>query len=119
MTKKRSLNYSDPKFVLGDEWTPLLAPIITTPPMSVAVSSGGKATLSVSVAAVPAPSYQWLRNGRDIKGATQSDYAIKSVSRRDAGIYRVVISSIAGKVTSAAARITVIAARRRSRLSPP
>jgi pectin methylesterase-like acyl-CoA thioesterase len=117
--EKAIANYSDPKFVLGDEWTPLLAPIITTPPMSVAVSSGGKATLSVSVAAVPAPSYQWLRNGRDIKGATQSDYAIKSVSRRDAGIYRVVISSIAGKVTSAAARITVIAARRRSRLSPP
>jgi pectin methylesterase-like acyl-CoA thioesterase len=112
-------NYGDPKFVLGDEWTPLLSPIITTQPKPASVSVGQKAILSVSVAAVPAPGYQWLRNGRNIKGATRSEYTIKSVSGRDAGIYRVVVSSIAGKVTSGAAKLTVMAPRRRSHLSRP
>jgi pectin methylesterase-like acyl-CoA thioesterase len=109
-------NYSEPKFVLGDEWIPLLAPIITTQPASVSVSVGESAILSVSVAAVPAPRYQWQRNGRNIKGATESEYVIKSVRSRDAAIYRVVISSIAGKVTSGAAKFTVIASTRRSHL---
>jgi pectin methylesterase-like acyl-CoA thioesterase len=117
--EKAIANYGDPKFVLGDEWTPLLAPIITTQPGSFSVSVGERAILRVSVAAVPAPAYQWQINGRNIKGATQPSYAIKSVRSRDAGVYRVVISSIAGKATSAAARITVMAARHRSRLSPP
>jgi pectin methylesterase-like acyl-CoA thioesterase len=114
---KTIANYGDPKFVLGDEWTPLLAPIITTPPASVSASIGGKATLSVSVAAVPAPKYQWQKNGRNIVGAAQSVYAIERVDSRDAGRYRVVIFNTAGKVTSRDAKLTVISIRRRSHLA--
>jgi len=107
-------NYGDPKFVLGDEWTPLLAPIITTPPMSISVSIGGKATLGVSVAAVPAPKYQWQKNGRNIVGAEQPVYTVERVNSKDAGSYRVVLSNTAGKVTSRVAKLTVISPRRRS-----
>ncbi len=112
--EKTVANYSDPKFVLGDEWTPSLAPIITTQPGSISVSIGDPASLRASVAAVPSPDYQWQKNGRDIKGATQPVYAIKNVTSKDAGTYRVVISSIAGKVTSRAAKLKVGAPRHRS-----
>ena len=111
---KSIANYGDPKFVLGDDWTPLLAPIITTQPASVSVSIGQKVILSASVAAVPAPKYQWQKSGRNITGAAQSVYAIGSVDSRDAGSYRVVISNIAGKVTSRVAKLTVVSARRRT-----
>ena len=115
---KAITNYGDPKFVLGAEWTPLLAPIITAQPASVSVSSGEKVILSVSVAAVPAPNYQWQKSGRDITGAAQSVYAIESVDSRDAGSYRVVISNTAGRVTSRVAKLTVLSPRRRGHLSP-
>ena len=104
---KAIANYGDPKFVLGDEWIPLLAPIITTQPGSVSVGVGETAILSVSVAAVPAPGYQWQRNGRNIKGATQPEYSIKNVSGMDAGSYRVLISNTAGKVISTPAKVTI------------
>jgi pectin methylesterase-like acyl-CoA thioesterase len=112
---KAIANYSDPKFVLGDEWTPLLAPIITTQPASVSVGVGEKVILSVSVAAVPAQNYQWQKSGRDITGAAQSVYAIESVNSSDAGSYRVVISNTAGKVTSRVANLTVASPKRRTR----
>ena len=108
---KAIANYSDPKFVLGDEWTLLLAPIITTQPASVSANAGEKVILSVEVAAVPAPAYQWQKDGMNIKGATESGYLIKSAKSSDAGIYRVVISSIAGKVTSGAAKLKVVVRR--------
>jgi hypothetical protein len=81
--------------------------------MSISVSIGEKATFSVSVAAVPAPKYQWQKNGRNIAGAEQSVYTVERVDRKDAGNYRVVISNIAGKVTSRDAKLTVISPRRR------
>jgi hypothetical protein len=112
--EKAIANYSNPKFVLGDEWIPSLAPIITTQPASVSATVGEKVILTVGVAAIPASGHQWQRNGGNIKGATQSVYSIKSVRRRDAGVYRVVISNTAGKVTSEAARITVLDRKRRS-----
>ena len=105
--EKTIANYSDPKFVLGDEWIPLLPPIIATQPGSVSAGVGEKAILSVSVAAVPAPGYQWQRNGRNVLGATHTDYTIESASGRDAGSYRVVISNTAGKVISAPAKVTI------------
>ena len=112
---KTIANYRDPKFVLGGEWTPLLVPIITTSPLSASVSIGEKATLRVSVAAVPAPKYQWQKNGRNITGAAQSVYVIEHVESRDAGSYRVVISNTAGKVISRVAKLTVVSPKRRVR----
>lgn len=99
-------NYSDPGFVLGG-WTPALAPIITSQPAAVSVGVGQKALLTVAVAAVPAPAYQWQRNGRNIAGATLADYTIERASRRERGSYCVVISNSVGSIVSAAARITI------------
>jgi hypothetical protein len=100
--KETIANYSDPKFVLGGQWTPALAPIITSQPGSVVVNAGAKVVLNVSAAAVPTPSFQWQRNERNIVGATEANYTIES-----AGSYRVVISNSVGRVISAPAKVTI------------
>jgi len=115
--EKTIVNYSDPKFVLGDEWTPSLTPIITTQPEATSVGIGEPAILIVSVAAVPSAEYQWQKDGRDIKGATQPAYSIKNAASTDGGTYRVVISSLAGKVISQTAKLKIVGRRHRSHLS--
>jgi pectin methylesterase-like acyl-CoA thioesterase len=100
--KETIANYGDPKFVLGGQWTPALAPIITDQPASVVVNAGAKVVLNVGVAAVPTPTFQWQRNGRNVVGATQANYAVESN-----GSYRVVISNTAGKVISRPATVTI------------
>jgi len=100
--KETIANYGDPKFVLGGQWTPALAPVIMSQPASVVVNAGAKVVLNVSVAAVPTPSFQWQRNGRNVSGATQANYTIES-----AGSYRVVISNSAGRVISTPAKVTI------------
>lgn len=100
-------NYSDAKFVLGGQWTPALAPIITTHPVPVSAAAGKKAVLSVKVAAVPAPTYQWQKDGRNIAGATQAEYTIESAAGRDRGVYRVLISNSVGTVISEPVKIRI------------
>jgi hypothetical protein len=106
--KETIANYGDPKFVLGGQWTPALAPIITTQPAPVSLKVGERATMSVSVAAVPAPAYQWQKDGKNITGATRAEYSIAPADRRDRGVYRVLISNSAGKVISEAVKISIM-----------
>jgi len=105
--KETIASYSDPRFVLGGQWTPALAPIITSQPAPALVKAGGKVVLGVAVAAVPAPGFQWRKNGSNIVGATHANYRIESASKRDAGNYRVVISNSAGKVISATVKVEI------------
>jgi pectin methylesterase-like acyl-CoA thioesterase len=100
-------NYSDASWVLGGQWTPELAPIITTQPASATIKLGQKLTLRAGVAAIPAPSYQWRKNDAEIAGATGETYSIDSISSGDAGRYTVVISNSSGTATSAPATIGV------------
>ncbi len=51
--------------------------------------------------------YQWKKNGVAIPGATTKDYSFV-VTASSAGAYSVDVSNPAGKVTSDAARLTVI-----------
>src|SRR5262249_8784555 len=53
--------------------------------------------------------YQWLKNGTALAGATNSGYTIPSFRSSDAGSYNVRVSSSAGAVTSSAAVVTVLA----------
>jgi pectin methylesterase-like acyl-CoA thioesterase len=100
-------NYSDPKWVLGGQWTPELSPIVTTQPTSATIQTGQKLILCAGAAAIPAPSYQWLKNNVEISGATGATYSIDNAIAGDAGQYRVVISNSVGTVTSAPATITL------------
>jgi alpha-tubulin suppressor-like RCC1 family protein len=62
------------------------------------VAEGGSITLNPTVSG--AASFQWLRNGRSIPGATNQSYTISSaVPETDAGWYQLVASAGADKTT--------------------
>lgn len=86
-----------------------VAPVITAQPASRTVVVGTATTLSVSATGVPAPSYQWRRNGANIPGAVGSSYVLSNAQSADTGVYQVVVSNGLGTVTSAAAVLNVAA----------
>jgi hypothetical protein len=105
LTKERDAetiaNYSNPAYVLG--WTPAMAPIILAPPEAVMAPTSQSITVSVKVAAVPEPTYQWMENGRPIAGATQSSLTRMGIRPDDASRYTVKVSNASGSATSAPA----------------
>ena len=56
-------NYRDARWVLGGEWRPELAPLILSQPAAVSIAKGQSATLAVDVAAIPAATFQWRKDG--------------------------------------------------------
>lgn len=66
---------------------------------------GGSVTFSASAAGSPAPTYQWLRNGSTISGATSSSLTLNNLSAADAGTYSVVATNSAGSATSQGATL--------------
>lgn len=89
---------------------PNAAPVLTRQPSNVTAVVGGSATLSITYTGTPAPTFQWLKNGVPIVGATSSTLVLTAVSPTDAGSYTVTLTNSLGTVTSAAATITVNAA---------
>ncbi len=85
------------------------APAITTQPASLAVTEGAQATLSV-VASGTGLSYQWLKNGTAISGATGSSLSFTSARSTDAGTYQVKVINAAATILSSSAVLTVNAA---------
>jgi hypothetical protein len=88
--------------------TVLEPPIITHPPqdqtayMSSTVGFRARATGSSPLA------YQWFFNGSAISGAGSTDLHLTSVGTTQAGTYTLVVTNIAGAVTSAPAMLSVI-----------
>lgn len=82
-------------------------PTITTPPQSQTIVAGQNATFSVVVGGVPAPSYQWRRNGLNLAGATNASLTLTAVPFDGGGNITVVVSNAAGTITSPVALLTV------------
>ena len=88
-----------------------VAPTITMQPVSQAVTAGQTATFSVVATGTTPLSYQWLKNGANIAGATSSSYTTPATTAADGGsTLNVVVSNTAGTATSNAATLTVNAA---------
>ena len=91
--------------------TPGAIPIITAQPTSLSKPVGQSATFGVSSNSPTAVSFQWYKNGVLIVGATNSSYTTAAVSSADNGAqFSVVITNLAGSVTSTAGILTVTAA---------
>ena len=85
-----------------------LAPVIATAPASTTVPAGQSATFTVMATGFMPISYQWVRGGVDIAGATQAAYTLASASAGDNGVlFAVRVSNAYGTVTSASATLTV------------
>lgn len=86
------------------------APSITSAPAAVTVPDGQAASFSVTASGTAPLSYQWLRNGTEIAGATTASYSLPAATLGDSGAsFSVRVSNGAGNVTSAAAPLTVTA----------
>jgi hypothetical protein len=86
---------------------PLGTPVIKTHPSSATVAVGAATSLSVVVAANPAPTFQWFKDNQLIGGANGASYPIPNAQAGDAGSYKVVVSNAAGSVTSNSAEVKV------------
>jgi hypothetical protein len=83
------------------------APQIAVQPASQTAVLGAGAAFSVTASGTPAVAYQWQFDGADLAGATNSTLAFSAVQAAEAGLYQVVVSNVAGAVTSSAAALNV------------
>jgi hypothetical protein len=85
-----------------------VAPAIVTQPLSPQTAlTGGSVSFGVVATGVPAPSYQWQKNGANLSGATGATLVLTLLALNDTANYTVVVSNVAGSVTSSAVSLTV------------
>ncbi|HWA85183.1 MAG TPA: immunoglobulin domain-containing protein [Opitutus sp.] len=82
-------------------------PTIIVQPQSYAVNPGDYVLLSVQAGGTDPLSYQWYKDGVAIPGATVNSYSIAAMAESDVGSYSVVVTNVAGQVTSTAASLTL------------
>ena len=83
-------------------------PSITTQPASQSIIVGHSATFKVVATGTAPLSYQWLKKGANISGATSASYTTPAVTSADNGsTFEVKIKNSVGQVTSATATLTV------------
>ena len=92
-------NYSNPAFVLGG-WKPEMSPLILTQPQATTARDGDRAVLTAKVAAIPAASWQWLKDGKPIPGATAETLTLEHVNAKNAGQYTLMATNALGAITS-------------------
>jgi uncharacterized repeat protein (TIGR03803 family) len=84
-------------------------PIITAQPTNLVVLPKTNVVFGVSLTgSAPYFRYQWQFNGTNILNATNASYAISSVVTNNAGNYSVIVTNLAGSVTSSNAVLAVI-----------
>lgn len=97
--------YSDAaKFVFVPPPQP---PVITNQPLGRAVNQGSNTTFTVGVTGNVPLGYQWRFDGANIAGATTSSFTRANVQPAHEGDYSVVVTNIAGVVTSELAFLVV------------
>jgi hypothetical protein len=90
-----------------------VVPVITVQPLEGKVAAGFPAIFSVGVAGGGALGYQWRKNGVAIAGGTSATFRIDSAQKGDEILspsfgYDVVVSGVAGSVTSARVALAVV-----------
>jgi hypothetical protein len=94
--------------IAGVPVTPV-TPVITQQPRNRTVNEGQTATFRVTATGDPPLTYQWLKDGVVIDGATQSRYTTPPTTSADNGtLYSVIVTNPNGSVTSNEAKLTVL-----------
>lgn len=94
------------------------APVFVVQPVDRVADALTSVVFKAAASGTPTPTYQWLKNGAPISGATSTVLVLDSVSSNDAGSYSLVAKNSAGAATSVAAQLTV-AATLTTPTSPP
>jgi subtilisin family serine protease len=77
-----------------------VGPTITTHPASKTVNPGSNVIFSVATYATPPLSYQWLKNGVNIAGATKQTFVVSNAQPAQAGNYSVQVRNAYGQAIS-------------------
>lgn len=82
-------------------------PTMDRQPFDQTVSSGADVTIP-AIASSPTPmTFQWLKNGTNLPGATAQHLTLTNVGRRDSAVYALRVVNPAGSVQSSNATLTV------------
>jgi hypothetical protein len=84
-------------------------PSIITQPAGFTNWAGFSGSLSVSASGSPAPVYQWFQNGKAVRGDTNSLITFSPLVATNAGSYYVIVTNVAGAVTSSVVMVDVLA----------
>lgn len=86
-----------------------IPPGINTQPLGQTVPVGSNVVFSVAATGTAPLSYQWKFNGSPLAAATESNYSISNVQSNHLGDYSVVITNMAGSITSSNATLALAA----------
>ena len=87
--------------------TVAVAPAISTQPSNQTVLAGMPVNLQINGSGAPSPAYQWFFNGTNLAGATNSSLVLASAQPAQSGAYSVVLTNVAGSITSSNALVIV------------
>ena len=103
-----SVTSSLAKLIVTESGGGAIAPAITAQPADQTAKSGQTAIFTVTATGTAPLSFQWLRNGAPLSGATAASYTTPALATSDSGAaFSVSIKNSAGSITSRAARLTV------------
>jgi hypothetical protein len=80
-------------------------PVITTQPQSQTVALGSNVTVTVAATGVPAPAYQWYTNQVSEGQQENPSLTVNNFQSGNQGAYNVVVTNLAGSVTSSVAML--------------
>lgn len=83
-------------------------PVITAHPQGLTAIVGTNVSFAVTATGGQPLSYQWLKGGQPIQGATQPAYSIPAVTTGHAGTYSVTVTNAFGTATSSPATLAVL-----------
>jgi len=86
-----------------------IPPTITGQPSNVVTTAGFISPFAVFATGTAPLQYQWRFNSAVIPGETQSTFIISNTQPTNGGSYDVIVSNVAGSVTSSAANLLVLA----------
>ena len=86
----------------------LAPPTITSAPQGLDTPPGGNVTFTVTASGSTPLTYRWLKNGTTLQGATAATFALTNVQLSDAASYSVVVTNIAGSVTSTPPAVLIV-----------
>ena len=87
---------------------PATPPTITADLSSQTVCAGSNVTFQVGVAGTSPFNYQWLCNGTNMPGASANSLVFNNVGQQQSGTYQVLVSNVAGTVSSSVASLQVL-----------
>ncbi len=84
-----------------------VAPFILVQPANCTVLGGSNVTFAVGASGTPPLSYLWQKNGAPLARATNVSLVLTNVTRTNSGTYTVVVTNLAGSITSSNAVLLV------------